>query len=73
MLSFFIMIYDSIRQSKPTIRSNFGVGRFNTRLNFYLFEVNRLDFIQKKHFYSHRNVFVPYNSKLDLNHLLLSN
>lgn len=73
MLSFFIMIYDSIRQSKPTIRSNFGVGRFNTRLNFYLFEVNRLEFIQKKHFYMHRNVFVPYKSKLDFNYLTLSN
>ena len=36
MISFFLMIYDSIRQVKPTIRSNFGIGRFNTRLNFYL-------------------------------------
>ena len=52
---FFIMIYDSIRQAKPAIRNNFGAGRLNTRLNFYLFEINRLSFIQKKSFYSKRN------------------
>lgn len=72
ILSFFIMIYDSVRQAKPTIQSSFGVGRFNTRLNFYLFEANRLDFIQKKHFYSHRNIFIPYRNKLDLNYQILS-
>jgi hypothetical protein len=66
------MIYDSIRQAKPTIRSNFGVGRFNTRLNFYLFETHRLDFIQKKHFYNHRKVFIPYQKKTDLHYLTLS-
>jgi heme/copper-type cytochrome/quinol oxidase subunit 1 len=52
---FFIMIYDSIRQAKPAIRNNFGAGRLNTRLNFYLFEINRLSFIQKKSFYSKRH------------------
>jgi hypothetical protein len=54
------MIYDSIRQGKPAIRNNFGAGRLNTRLNFYLFEINRLSFIQKKSFYSKRNY--NYNS-----------
>jgi hypothetical protein len=49
-----MMIYDSIRQAKPTIRNNFGVGRFNTRLNFYFFEINRLSFIQRKSFYNLR-------------------
>jgi heme/copper-type cytochrome/quinol oxidase subunit 1 len=48
LLSFFFMIYDSIRQAKPAIRNTFGVGRFNTRLNFYFFEINRLNFLQKK-------------------------
>jgi heme/copper-type cytochrome/quinol oxidase subunit 1 len=48
LLSFFFMIYDSIRQAKPTIRNNFGVGRFNTRLNFYFYEIARLNFLQKK-------------------------
>jgi len=51
LLAFFMMIYDSVRQAKPTIRNNFGVGRFNTRLNFYFFEINRLSFIQRKSFH----------------------
>jgi len=54
ILSFFIMIYDSIRQAKPAIRNTFGAGRFNTRLNFYLFEINRLSFIQGKNLHHHR-------------------
>jgi heme/copper-type cytochrome/quinol oxidase subunit 1 len=54
ILAFFVMIYDSIRQGKPSIRNNFGAGRFNTRLSFYLFEINRLSFIQKKSFHNHR-------------------
>ena len=48
------MMYDSIRQAKPAIRNNFGVGRFNTRLNFYFYEINRLSFIQRKSFHNHR-------------------
>jgi heme/copper-type cytochrome/quinol oxidase subunit 1 len=54
ILSFFIMIYDSIRQGKPSIRNNFGVGRLNTRISFYLFEANGLSFIQNKSFYTVR-------------------
>merc|ERR1711976_552107 len=54
ILAFFIMIYDSIRQGKPAIRNNFGAGRLNTRLSFYLFEANRLSFIQNKSFYTVR-------------------
>jgi len=54
ILAFFIMIYDSIRQGKPSIRNNFGAGRLNTRLSFYFFEINRLSFIQKKSFYNKR-------------------
>jgi hypothetical protein len=48
------MIYDSIRQSKPVIRSNFGAGRLNTRVSFYFFEINRLSFIQRKSFHNSR-------------------
>lgn len=66
------MMYDSIRQAKPSIRNNFGVGRFNTRLNFYLFEINRLSFIQRKSFHNHRFVSTNSNSKLNLNLLTLS-
>jgi len=54
LLAFFMMIYDSVRQAKPTIRNNFGVGRFNTRLNFYFFEISRLSFIQRKSFHNLR-------------------
>jgi hypothetical protein len=59
------MIYDSIRQGKPAIRNNFGAGRLNTRLSFYLFEANRLSFIQNKSFYTvrfnrlHNNISYP--------------
>jgi len=67
------MIYDSIRQAKPAIRNTFGVGRFNTRLNFYLFEVNRLSFLQRKNFYNHRSHLDPYADKVSLNYLNLSN
>jgi heme/copper-type cytochrome/quinol oxidase subunit 1 len=54
VLAFFIMIYDSVRQAKPTIRNTFGVTRFNTRLNFYFFEISRLSFIQRKNFHNFR-------------------
>jgi len=66
------MIFDSIRQAKPTIRNTFGVGRFNTRLNFYLFEVNRLDFVQRKNFHNHRVHRNPYDSKLSLSPINLA-
>ena len=71
LLSFFIMMYDSIRQAKPAIRNNFGVGRFNTRLNFYFYEINRLSFIQRKSFHNHRYNRATTNSPRELNHLNL--
>jgi hypothetical protein len=42
------MIFESLRQSKPAIRNTFGVNRYNTRLNFYLFATAKLQFIQQK-------------------------
>jgi len=72
LLSFFMMMYDSIRQAKPSIRNNFGVGRFNTRLNFYLFEINRLSFIQRKSFHNHRFVSSQSNNKVNINLLTLT-
>lgn len=65
------MMYDSIRQAKPAIRNNFGVGRFNTRLNFYFYEINRLSFIQRKSFHNHRYNRVAASSPRELNHLNL--
>jgi len=41
LISFFIMIFDSMRQGRAAVRTSFGVSRFNTRLNFYLYEVAR--------------------------------
>ena len=73
MISFFIMIYDSIRQAKPTIRNNFGVSRFNTRLNFYMFEINRLGFLQRKSFFNLRPNFNNLSQKSELNLLNLVN
>ena len=67
-----MMMYDSIRQAKPAIRNNFGVGRFNTRLNFYLFEVSRLSFIQRKSFHNHRFTRNSSNGHKHLDRLLLN-
>jgi len=67
------MTYDSVRQAKPTIRNNFGVGRFNTRLNFYLFEINRLNFIQRKSLHNHRFIKINSTSNKELNYINLTN
>jgi heme/copper-type cytochrome/quinol oxidase subunit 1 len=71
IISFFLMMYDSIRQAKPAIRNNFGVGRFNTRLNFYFYEINRLSFIQRKSFHNHRYGRVLSSQPRELNQLNL--
>ena len=65
------MIYDSVRQAKPTIRNTFGVTRFNTRLNFYLFEISRLSFIQQKNFHNFR-VKTSYTKNHNKPSLLMS-
>ena len=69
ILAFFIMIYDSIRQAKPSIRNNFGAGRLNTRLNF-IFEINRLSFLQKKNFYNSRFYTRKYQNTIKNDNLL---
>lgn len=71
LVAFFIMIYDSIRQAKPAVRNNFGVGRFNTRLNFYFYESNRLSFIQRKSFHNHRFHRTLSSQPRELNSLTL--
>jgi hypothetical protein len=48
------MIFDSLRQSRAATRNSFGISRFNTRLNFYLYEVARNRFIQRKGLYLSR-------------------
>jgi heme/copper-type cytochrome/quinol oxidase subunit 1 len=48
MTAFFIMIFDSLRQARAATRNTFGISRFNTRLNFYIYELARTKFIQRK-------------------------
>lgn len=51
LMAFFIMIFDSLRQSRAATRNHFGVNRFNTRLNFYVYETSRTLFLQQKTFF----------------------
>ena len=54
MLAFFIMIFDSLRQGRAVTRNTFGISRFNTRLNFYLYVGARTWFLQRKGWYLSR-------------------
>jgi len=48
LMSFFIMIFDSLRQGRAVIRNTFGVSRYNTRLNFYLYAIGQHIYAQQK-------------------------
>lgn len=48
LISFFIMIFDSLRQAKTATRNTFGISRYNTRFNFYLYENAKSLFVQRK-------------------------
>lgn len=48
LIAFFIMIFDSLRQARAATRNSFGIGRYNTRLNFYLYEIARTKYLQQK-------------------------
>ena len=54
IMAFFIMIFDSLRQGRAATRNSFGVSRFNTRLNFYLYEVARTRHVQRRGWYTSR-------------------
>lgn len=41
ILCFVVMLFDSLRKKKAFIIKTFGIGRYNTRLNFYLYEIHR--------------------------------
>jgi heme/copper-type cytochrome/quinol oxidase subunit 1 len=41
ILCFIIMLFDSLRKKKTYTIKTFGIGRYNTRLNFYLYEIHR--------------------------------
>jgi heme/copper-type cytochrome/quinol oxidase subunit 1 len=54
LMAFFIMIFDSLRQGRAATRNSFGISRFNTRFNFYLYEIARTRFVQRKGWYVSR-------------------
>lgn len=54
LIAFFIMIFDSLRQARAATRNTFGINRYNTRLNFYLYEISRLIFVSRKNFHLFR-------------------
>jgi hypothetical protein len=54
MIAFFIMIFDSMRQGRAVTRNSFGVPRFNTRLNFYIYEGARTWYLQRRGWYASR-------------------
>lgn len=54
MFAFFIMLFDSMRQGRAATRNGFGLSRFNTRLNFYLYIGARTWFLQRKGWYVSR-------------------
>jgi len=55
ILCFIFMLFDSLRKKKTYIVRTFGVGRYNTRLNFYLYEVNKHNYWQKKYLFLLKN------------------
>jgi hypothetical protein len=56
LMAFFIMIFDSLRQGRAATRNFFGISRFNTRLNFYIYEIARTTFLQQKTLFIYRQL-----------------
>lgn len=54
LIAFFIMIFDSLRQGRAVTRNTFGIARYNTRLNFYLYEISKIYYVQQKGFFLFR-------------------
>ena len=70
LMAFFIMIFDSLRQARAVTRNTFGISRFNTRLNFYLYEIARTKYIQRKGWYVSR---FNTSNRIQLNKVNYSN
>jgi heme/copper-type cytochrome/quinol oxidase subunit 1 len=49
ILAFVITLFDSLRKKKSYIIKTFGVGRYNTRLNFFLYQSARNYYWLMKH------------------------
>jgi hypothetical protein len=60
LIAFFIMIFDSLRQAKAATRNTFGINRYNIRLNFYIYEIAKLTYVQQKALFLYK--FVRPNS-----------
>lgn len=65
ILAFVLMLFDSLRKQKSYIIKTFGVGRYNTRLNFYLYQAARNRYWLGKHLnlLSVRPVWHSYNNQ----------
>lgn len=57
IISFFVAIFDSLRQAKAALRTTLGINRYNTCLNFYLFELSRLKLVKQKFGYAFNFLF----------------
>ena len=66
LMAFFIMIFDSLRQARAATRNTFGISRYNIRLNFYLYEIYKLIYIQQKALFLDKKLQL---TKLKLNKL----
>jgi hypothetical protein len=64
IMAFFVMLFDSLRQGRAATRNTFGISRFNTRLNFYLYVGSRTLFLQRKGWYISR-FNMPTNVQLN--------
>lgn len=63
MVAFFIMLFDSMRQGRAATRNSFGISRFNTRLNFYTYEISKSFWIHEKSWFVTRVGSVLYTRK----------
>jgi hypothetical protein len=66
LMAFFIMIFDSLRQGRAVVRNTFGISRYNTRLNFYLYEIAKVTNAQQKSFAFFRFL---YRNSIKLNNI----
>jgi hypothetical protein len=64
VISFFLMFFDSLLQARAATRNTLGISRYNTRLNFYIYEISRIIHVQQKglHFYKFLH---PYSINLN--------
>ncbi len=63
LISFFIMIFDSLRQSKAATRNNFGIMRYKYTFKFLLVR-NSSNFIYTTSWFSSLSLLSPYIVKI---------